>query len=391
MMKKLFLVLALAAVMLPVMAQDIPSYKEKSFKFWDEAPLAEDDFSDRHLAATVNDVAGELFWGIAFSSVTDRIGNLRYTHPVTRVYMDRLQSWKDPDRWQPWSLSYFQTEFDLLESFRRKMQRELIDNPLDYSEIRDYYTRAVHSAVDAYHLESDLGRDAGVVAQYEVQYKEELDSLEAEVPVKEPQFRKSLVGEGVYAGYLCEVFGSPLSTAIGLSQGFNLGLSFPIGDVYLAMDMTMGPSGRLKQDGFYYDNRKDYAWRKGEKCTSGHMNLLAGYTVLDRPVLALRPIAGVGVSFLDQDTGLKNGNGSYESSEINGLRLTAGVQLACKLRRSLAVSGYGGGGYGETSLVFKAYAAHTDYKGIGEIWSANLGVALDWSGWFLRRNKLIVP
>ena len=390
-MKKLLLILGLAALtLLPAAAQSLASYKEKSIHYWDEGPLTEADFSVRHLAATLGDVAGELSWGISFVPVTDKIGNLRYTHPVTRTYMDQLKSWMDPDLRQPWTLTYLQTEFDLLESFRRKMQLEINDNPMDYNEIRDYYERAIHSAVDALRLESDLGRDAGAVARHEVQYKEALDTLSAETPVQEPQVRKKRFGESLYVGYLSEIYGDPVSAGIGPSHGLNLGTSFPLGKVYLALDMTMGRPGVLKQDDFYHDSHRDYSWRKGVRCKAGQMNLLAGYTVLDRPALALRPIAGIGVGFLDQETESKNTNGTYLNSEIHGFRSTVGVQLAIKLRRNLTISSYGGGSYGETSLVFKAYASRTRLQGLGPVWSANLGVALDWGGWLLKRNDPIV-
>jgi len=390
-MKKQLLILGLAVLTLgSAAAQSVPSYKEKSIHYWDEGPLTEADFSVRHLAATLGDMTGELSWGISFDPVTDKIGNLRYTHPVTRTYMDQLQSWMDPNLRQPWTLNYFQTEFDLLESFRRKMQLEIDENPMDYNEIRDYYERAIHSAVDAFRLESDLGRDAGAVARNEVQYKEALDTLKAGTPAKEPQVRRRLVGEGLFFGYLCEFYGDPVSAGIGPSHGFNLGISFPISKVYLALDMTMGRPGVLKQEGFYYDSHKDYTWRKGVKCEAGQMNLLAGYTVLDRPAFALRPVAGIGVGFLDQETENKNTNGSYLDSEIHGFRSTVGAQLAIKLRRTLAISSYSGGGYGETSLVFKAYASHTQFQGLGPVWSANLGVVLDWSGWLLKRNDPMV-
>ena len=390
-MKRYLMILAVLLLAAgSVFAQGNAGYKERSIKYWDEGPVTEADFQVRHLASTLDDVAGDLQWGISFEPVTDRIGNLRYTHPVSRTYMDQLQSWQDPDHMLPWTLTYLQTEFNMLEVFRRKMQREINAQPQDYNAIRDYYQRAIQSATEAYMMETDRGRDAAAVSRYEVQYQAELDSLDDVSAAVPPQMNKKGTGSTVYAGYSCELFGDPVAAGIGPAHGFNLGASALFGDLYLALDLGMGRPGTLKTDGFYYDEKKDYAWRKGVRCKNGQMQLLAGYTVLDRPYLALRPIVGAGVTFFDQDSDIKEANGSYKDSEISGLRLSAGAHLSWKLKRNLSYNYGGPGSYSETCLVFKAYAAHSQLKGLGETWSLNLGVALEWGGCMLKRNDSAV-
>ena len=362
--------------------------RERSFRNWIDGPLAESDFVERHVSTAVQGVGGELDWLISFDPVTDRIGNLRYRHLQSSTRMDRLSSWRDPSSAKPWTMEYFQTEFNMIEVFRRKLQAELNVNPLDYRDIKDYYLRLLSSNSDTYMMETDHGNDAAAVARYSVQYKEALEKDPESEAVKEPQIPRRALGYGVFFGYMGECYGAPVSTAIGpLFHGFSYGFDLPIRRVYLGFEGTLGAGGILKQDGFYHDSHYDYHWERGKKCTNGEMGALLGYIFLDRPGFALCPVAGVGVSFLDQKTGLKE-NGGTGNSEIHGLRLQAGLNFSVKLKRTLDVSGfYGSGSYDETNLVFKVNAAHTQFQGLGEIWSVQFGVAVDFIGWFLKNGN----
>ncbi len=365
-------------------------YKEESYKNWGDGPLTEADFVERHVSGPAQGTVGELDWLISFDPVDEKIGNLRFRHIQSATRMDRLSSWRDPSADKPWSLDYFQTEFNLVEAYRRKMQDELNANPLDYKAIKDYYMRLLASTSDAYQMETDHGNDAAAVARYSVQYQEELDNWEPQ-PVSEPQFNRRALGYGLFIGYMGECFGTPVSTAIGPAfHGFSFGFDFPIRQVYLGFEGTLGSGSTLKQDNFYYDPYDDYYWEKGKKCTNGEMSAILGYTFLDRPRIALCPVAGVGVTFLDQNTGYKNGSGDSVSSEIHGLRLQAGMNVSVKLRRTLDIANYYGmGSYDETNLVFKVYGAHTQFKGLGEVWSIQFGVALDLVGWFLKSGSIV--
>ena len=385
MIRKALLTCSLLGLYTLALAQN---YKEDSYKSWSDGPLTQEDFTSRHLASTLQDVAGELKWTITFKPVTDKIGNLRYSHFSTETRMDKLRSWMDPDHFLPWSLDYFQSEFDMVETYRRKLQAEMNSNPLDVKDIQDYYDRMLTSAGEALQQETNLGRDATAVARYSVKYKEELAALPEDDQVSEPEFCKSLLGEHIYFGYLCEIYGAPVSSGVGPAHGLNMGLAYPIRNVYLGLDMSMGRPGALKQDGFYHDDKIDYDWRKGVKCNAGQINLLIGYNIWDRPRIALRPIGGIGVSFLDQHSDIKNGNNSFVNSETSGLRLQAGMEIAWKLWRTLGIT-TAGGGYSETCLVFKAYGAHTQFDGLGETWSLNLGVAWDWGAWLLKHSKTV--
>lgn len=385
-MKKTAFLTLILVTCLTAAAQNFKE-RENSFRNWNDGPLTESDFVERHVSTSVQGTAGELDWLISFDPVTDKTGNFRYRHIQSSTRMDRLSSWWDPALSKPWTMDYFQTEFNMIEVFRRKLQDELNANPLDYRDIKDYYLRLLSSNSDTYQMETDHGNDAAAVARYSVQYKEELDNWETKA-VEEPQIPRRSLGYGIFFGYMGESYGAPVSTAIGpVFHGFSYGFDFPIRRVYLGFEGTLGAGGILKQDGFHYDSHYDYHWERGKKCTNGEMGALLGYIFLDRPGFALCPVAGIGVSFLDQKMGFQE-SGTTRDSEIHGLRLQAGLNLSVKLRRTLDVSGfYGGGSYDETNLVFKVNGAHTQFQGLGEIWSVQFGIAVDFIGWFLKNGN----
>ena len=385
-MKKLICTILLAALGLQGFAQDRASYKDGT-KLWTDGPLTESDFTARHLAKTLNEAAGSLDWGIRFETAIDKIGNLRFEHPVSLTYMDKLTSWRDPDYAHPWSMDYFQTTFDLVELNRRKMQADLDANPQDFQEIKDYYTRSVISITDAFEMESDRGKDAAAVARYKVQCQEDMDAWEQsreEVPLTEPEVRRTALGIGLYAGYEGEVFGGPLSEALGMRHQLFIGWVIPVRQVYTSFDFAAALNAPVKADAFLHDTKENYDWRKSEPYSGGQFNFRLGYRVCDRPRIAVIPFTGFGGSFIEQDTG-RQVDGEDVKSVCGGLRLQGGVLLHWKYLRHLTLNSYERE-YGEHALAFRLYGARTTFRGLPPAWSVNFGVCVDVTAWPLKSN-----
>ena len=376
--------MALSTLALPAMAQNTAGYKDAA-KEWSDGPLTEADFSVRHLASTLDNVAGDLNWGIKFVPVKDKIGNLRFRHMNSVTYMDKLGSWQCPEYRQPWSMDYFQTMFDMVEINRRKMQADLNANPQDHEQIREYYSRSLRSLDETYKMETDRGNDAAAVTRYQVQAREELDAWE-EAPLEEPAIRHTAVGIGMYAGYEGEAFLSPLSDVLGMRHQLQFGWVVPVKQFYTAVDFGVAFGSPVKKDAFIHDVENDYDWRKSEKYTGGNFNFRLGYRVVDQPRVALIPFAGAGGSFIEQDTGWKDMDGKTVTSTCGGLRLQGGVLLQAKYLRHLTALSYNSE-YGEHSLAFRIYGARTSFKGIGPVWSVNFGVCVDVTAWPLKFNR----
>ena len=386
-MKRQFCIIVFTILGLQGFAQERAAYKD-AVKLWEEGPLTEADFSVRHLPNTSVSIAGELDWGIRSDRKVDKIGNLRFEHPVSYSYMDKLNSWRDPDYAHPWSMDYFQTMFDLVELNRRKMQADMDANPQDCEEIKDYYNRSVHSQTEALEVESDKGNDAAVVARYQVRCKEDMEALaktQEDTPLKEPAYRHTAVGIGMYAGYEGEAFSQPLADVLGMRHQLFFGWVFPINQVYTSLDFAAALKAPVKVDGALYDQVENYDWRKDKPYTGGQFNFRLGYRVFDQARMAVIPFTGIGGSFIRQDTGREDSDGDAIISACGGLRLQGGILLHWKYLRHLTLGNYERE-YGEHALAFRLYGARTTFRGLPPAWSVNFGVCVDVTAWPLKSN-----
>lgn len=389
-MRKIVLVISLLIYGICSYGQDWQEwpYEGYGFKYWTEGKLTEEDFQVRKISdlteVSSDKIPGSLDWTIGFETETVKIGNLRYKYIATKTYMDQIRSWINQDVSSKQALEYFQTEFDIVESFRRKLQNQLNQNPYDYYNVRDYNQRLVSSAIDALRMETAYGYDTIALAKYQNQYEQKLDSWE-EVPVTVPRIVDKGIGSSFYFGYNSQIFGSSLSNYFGPSQGLLMGLDFLIRNLRLGFSMAFNGTGPLKEDSFYTDPKYDYQWRKGVNCTSGIMLLDLSYTVLDKPAFSLSPAAGFGVNFIDQRLPADLITNGHNNSEIAAFMVEVGMNFNIKLRRSLSLA-YGYYSYSETCLVLKVFEARSMFKEIGPVNSINLGLCIDFG--FLASNFL---
>ena len=346
-------------------------------KYWYEGKLTEEDFQIRKVSDLNNKIPGNLDWHITFRDTTIRKGNLKLTYPTTTLYMDQIQSWLNPDVLQMPSLSYFQTEFNIVEFYRRKMQDEINQDPANIDEISDYNERLLRSSLESFYLETNYGTDWGALARYDAKYEEDLKNWE-EAPVQEPSFLKKGFGERLYFGYYTQFYGAPMSEYLRPgTHGLIIGIAMEFSNFYVGMESVISAAGTLKADNFYYDSKYDYYWQKGLNCSNNVLAFNFGYSVLDKPTFSLAPEVGFGVNFLNQRIPKEfRVDDSSSSSEFAGPRLQAGLNFNIKLRRSYDYS-YGGYGYSSTSLVFKVFGARSWFKPYGASNSINLGVCLD--------------
>ena len=377
-MRKTVLFISLLIYGICAFGQDWP-YERFGFKYWSEGKLTEEDFQIRKVSDLVEDssdkMPGVLDWSIGCDTETVKIGNLRYEYTTTRTYMDQVQSWINQDVPRRQTLEYLQTEFDIVESFRRKLQDQLNQNPYNYRYIRDYNHRLLTSAIDALRMETAYGYDRIALAKYQIQYEQELDSWE-EVPIAEPKIVDKGYGTKFYFGYNSQLFGSSISNYIGPTQGVIMGIDFLIRNFGMGFSLAVGGAGPLKEDNFYFDSKNGYRWQKGVNSSSGITMLNVEYTILDKPVFSLTPEAGIGVHYFNQKLPEELRTKGNSDSEIATFIMKAGMNFNIKLRRKLSLA-YGSYSYYESCLVLKVFGARSMFKEIGPVNSINLGLCLD--------------
>ncbi|MBQ9877805.1 MAG: hypothetical protein IJM29_02725 [Bacteroidales bacterium] len=354
------------------------SSEKKGIKFWSEGKLTEEDFQIRRSTDISNVVPGVLDWTVSFDREKAKVGNLNITYLQSRTYMDKLLSWINPDKFHPWSLSYLQTEFNIVEAYRRRFQDQLNQNPLDYSQIRDYNMRLMRNAIETFQMESEYGNDSGVIVRYETQYEAELENWE-ETPLQAPEIKPKGLGSHLFVSYLGEFSGQPLSDGIGPSHGLLFGYGFLFSRFMIGLEGSFYVPGTLKADNFYFDPKYSYNWQRDVRYSQGLMGFNAGYILLDRPSFSLRPEVGLGARSYDQKLPEDYVQDSNKSSELSGLRFYAGLNFNFKLSRNLDL--YYSGNYTETNLTIKVLGGITNFKSMGTVPFFGLGIGMAFDGW----------
>jgi len=371
-MKRYTLILTLLLAM-PCMAQD---YMENS-RLWDDGPLTWADFRKRYQQDDEKNNA-VLDWQLCTELKTIKIKNVKLDYYQITTEMDKLLSWYDPDRVTDLTLRYLQTEFDRAEVVRRQFQNAVLENPMDYYQIRDYYSRLIWSRNDEFEQESRNGKDSAVVARYEEETNAQLAELMANEPFI-PEFGKRSWGMGIYAGYEYNHLYGDMSNSIGPLHDFAFGFDILVGDVVMQFGGAGGNAGYLKTDGFYYDPKCDYNWEKGKSCSGGNLFINAGYVAAEKLYWKMSPYAGIGVTFIDQKTNLRDEKNN--NSEISGFRMQAGVMTDWIFRHRFEPLNNA-----DTQIFMRLnmYAARTHFKTFGDVWSVNAGLVIGYDSCFLK-------
>jgi hypothetical protein len=378
-MRSLFLTTFALLSALNLFAQE---NKQPDIKYWYEGPLTVDDFSVRKISQvgsySDNMIASWLDYTISSASKRIKTGNLSYSRPVTLLYMDKLESWIDPAQFTSWTMRYQQTYFDIAECTRRELQAAFDTTANGYSDKWEYYKRLLSSRSETYFQETAYGRDTTMVAYYEALYKDKLDGL-GEIPAAEVEASGAGTGLGWFIGYSSEIYTGGMRDWLGAGHKFAFGFDLWRNNAFMSLVFGLGGAGKLRKDGFYYDDHMNYHWNTEKNNGAYNIDLDFGYRVYDAPYLGIAPFAGVGLGGFDQNTDMEKD----KSSSLFGLRLALGANFDVKLRRSLDTNST----YSESILRFQVYGAWTDCAP-GAYYSINAGVVLDWVGWLNSKVSL---
>lgn len=346
----------------------------KDFKYWPDGPVTMDDLQPRTLPKNAGMFypAVDISPSIKIGHKHVKTGNLRYSVDTTVTVMDKLDSWYDTDSYSEWTLRYAQTYFDVAELSRREIQNDINRNGGILGDMGDYFVRKFTSRLSTFTQETGYGRDTSRLLYYEVMTRFSLDTIQT-VPIADPTIKRTK-GFGMFLGYTGEV-NSTISESVGMMNGLEIGWTLCYKRLYSFLDLSIGANGKLRQDGFFYDKDSDYTWQKGKSVTQGRFSLGAGLTAYDSDRLSFHPVVSIGVGYLDQNTGKAAPD---DSSEINGLRLAAGVVFDLKLKRSLDATIRN---CLETGATFKIFLVRTNYGTLGPVTSINFGISTVMTSW----------
>mgnify|MGYP006916053104 FL=1 len=353
--------------------------QEKGYKLWTDGKLTIEDFQPRNVQSvgfTLDPIETSFLDAeIDFKMEKKRDGNLRFVYPVSCTKADLLNSWYAPDYYTSWTIRYNQVIFDIVEATRREMQNELNTNGID-SYDGDYQSRLLKSRIDSFKGESAYGRDTSVIKNYELQYTEMLDTLFEKELVGFPGKIRKGWGVGLYFGYSPEVYFGKINDWVSMAHRVTAGMDVYYKKFVFEISYSEGSSGILKKGDIYTDTKKGYIWNAGEKVSAHDFLFKMGYTVFDGSVFSVIPAFGVGVGGFGQDTGYYDKDDNAITSNMDGLKLTAGTDIWVKLYREYDYFDM----IGEIPIRFSVYGAWTRLHPC-DVFSINAGIKVSIDSW----------
>ena len=343
-------------------------------KYWASGPLSWSDYRQNiHTVEGSDECANSFSWET--KDTTQQFGNLTVHRITSSVYLNRKESWVDPEYASDWLLRANQLYFDLNELQCRKMLRDIYDPEVNFEAgfVQDYYIGLTAAKISEINITADHGRDTDAIAYYETIVGSQLQTL-PRTEFKGKSLKKGTHGLGLWIGLGGEFFlGGPAET-LSPAVTLDFGLKYFFHGAMLGAQIMAGGLG-LKKD----LETSSYSFYKGEQLSDLQANLFAGYSVYDGPVVRLAPFAGIGYNGLSYDPG-------DDDSTIfgpSGMRIIAGLETDFKVARD-AYLYPDDRSITEHSLTLRLYGAKTGFSAGLDGYSLNVGLCYSFNGWQLK-------
>lgn len=380
-MKKQLAAALLCLVAFALTAQ--PQDYQSSIRYWDEGKLTLEDFVVRNMWSIDDKATSLLAHGWLQEDKTLRFGNLRYDRPVTRTYMDKVNSWIKSGFDVHEAIEFNQVIFDLVEVTRRKLQNELDTNRTNRVDaIANFYSTVCDNAINEFIASSQYGTDTAVVRKYRTRLEQTLTET-TQNEWFEPVIPLGKWGFGWHLGAAGEYFLGEGSDFFSPRYGLDFGFESVYSRLRIDVNMILAFGSLRRNVPFWHRDNSElvHDWGAGERISGGAVELSAGFDVLNNTRFTLTPFAGIGAGFIDRTNKYlqKDGDDKFINEELGGFRTLAGVQGDWKLRRRYSLLWYGRT-YAETSLRFRLYVAKTNFRSPCQTYSLNFGIALNGFG-----------
>ena len=367
-MKKALTVLLVVLLALPGGVLHAQSYK----KYWASGPLSWSDYRQNISAVDDSDECANSFsWET--KDTVQRFGNLRVHRIASNVYLNRKESWVDPQYASDWLLRANQLYFDLNELQCRKMMRDIYDPTVSFETgfIQDYYIGLTAAKISEINITADHGRDSDAISYYETIVRSQLLTL-PRTEYTGTSLKKGKHGLGIWAGFVSEVFLGSAAEYLAPTFCMDFGMKYSYCGAFVETQLIAG----------WVNVRKAFStasetFNKGQACDDIQLNSLVGYSLYDGPVVRVAPIAGVGYN------GLSYGDEDDTIWGPSGMRIMGGAEIDFKYLRDAYL-------YPEDrsiieqAITLRLYGAKTGFNAGLDGYSLNIGLCYSFGGSMLK-------
>jgi hypothetical protein len=311
-------------------------------RFWSEGSLTWSDFKTGNVPQSGTD----LHYFISYR--TDRVkrADTVIHRLVAEAYINtELAQVREIDK-NDQHLLYNQVIFDMLEYYRRNLQKNLYraNNPFEayamLQEVHGYFS----ADAARFSNETDQGENVIVLREWRELVKDRLSGIHEDPEV---QFQKRNLGYGIYGGLGTSIPAGGLAQYFAPSVDLFFGFEFSVKRVLVNLSGSLG-AGRIRQD---FPDEGIPLWNEGPGSLT-RIDLALGYALIDSRKWKVSPFAGLGIT----EFSFENSGQQDEKTAVARYHVVLGVSTDFKLRKSLKLLPMKVKEYAETSLRFRVSA-----------------------------------
>ena len=355
-MKRIFIIILVVLVFMPeLMAQD---YKKE----WTDGKLTWEDFVERKSEQTYS----ELEYFLGYDTKKQKYGDTIITRIIAQSYVDRKLSWINPEYKNEQYLRYNQVIFDIVETYRRRLQLEL-DKANSLFEVENRF-RTIYSFCAAEISKFNEGSNSGHDLNSIIFWEQKTSEILARFPEKSmPEFENRSFGYALHAGLGAGSFTGSIGEHFSPTFNFMFGFDLAYKKSILYLNGTLAGSKVRK------DYIADESWYKNQSVGVAIIDVSYGYALLDNRKLRLAPFVGLGITELSRG----NKDNKDDTQSLVDCNAIFGLNADYKLRTRIKFApNYLGKEKVETSIRARLYVTRADYAPDLNGYSINLTIGL---------------
>lgn len=349
---------------------------QKNQKAWTEGKLTWQDFSERESELNVS----EFIYALSYHTGKQKSGDKVVLRQIANCSMNRTLSWINPDFRDEHYLRYNQVIFDIVETYRRKLQIELdlIAYTYEIEGKFNHIFNLCNTEIEKFRTESDGGENLESIIYWEKRVETELGLYPISVI---PEFEARNFGYAMHTGLGSGLYTGSLGEHFAPSFNFIFGFDIAYKKSILFLNATLAAS-KVKKDFVLVEQ-----WNKGRPTTEAIVDVSYGYAFINKDKIKLSPFVGLGI--LEFTSGTKDEQNQKKENK-NGSRMVdynmiLGLNLDYKISTRLnLISNIGIKEKVETSIRARFYIAKANFNNKLKGYSVNLTIGLCGFGNFIR-------
>ncbi|WP_298882119.1 hypothetical protein [uncultured Polaribacter sp.] len=330
-------------------------------KYWKDGNLVWSDFQ----AKPTKKHTSYLAYVLLYQSDKKIIDNVTYEGVFTDAYIDKSLSFVHNNLKDEHHLKYNQVIFNLLEIYKRKLQKRIIslENIHSISSVLSDTKNQLQRKILDFQEEGNYGIDKDITAKWLSQTN--LDLLKIDV-FELPDFKKSNWTYGLNGGVDFAFYNDKYKEIFNNTAALTFGFEFSYKKLFMGLNMSITNS-KLNENIVH----NSFLNSKGNRSTISNLNITLGYPIYETNKFRILPFAGYGILSLGEVNKEKNKDEITNGSSFIGLNFDFKNRKRVNFTPSLFNIREEGNSYIRAKIFMSKSNFNPNLKG----YSINIGIA----------------